>query len=393
MVVICTGGTSAPLPATEAVVAFTSAALATLLAESGYVWITPVLPFLSLPPIVASTFCAADPPAVPTFTSAESSALLNLQFGADFSSGISKLQDLVLNCAWYALCHCTSGTLVPPGAAAPPPAGTPITTPPPAGVATPCGTFSGGPSNTSPSHYTNIIHITSLPVGATSVHLDLENRVAGAGPHNNIQFAIAQYAPDSAVVITQSQPFLLSGATDSTDIPIAAGAGTLDVSVTSGTIANTNDIYVTGAITCGGTASGQPIPPAAPLPPANNAQLEAILALVTLIQRQLVPFGYVPGGSHSVSGSGEISVQGLIGAKIVITDAIAGTIGAVAGDPEENFGLGWITWGSADGWYPRQFLGHVDNVSFPNDAGALTLLAYSLAPGVTATITELRREP
>jgi len=44
------------------------------------------------------------------------------------------------------------------------------------------------------------------------------------------------------------------------------------------------------------------------------------MAMVTLIQRQAAPFGYVPGAIHAgLTGTGVIAIQGLIGCKVDIT--------------------------------------------------------------------------
>jgi len=51
-----------------------------------------------------------------------------------------------------------------------------------------------------------------------------------------------------------------------------------------------------------------------------QAQLDQLMAMVTLIQRQAAPFGYVPGAIHAgLTGTGVIAIQGLIGCKSVTT--------------------------------------------------------------------------
>lgn len=225
------------------------------------------------------------------------------------------------------------------------------------------------------------------------MHIAFTNTVAGAGPHNAVQFAVGQYRAGSTVNVGSGLFTVASGAIVTIDVPIIDGVSQFDVSVTSGPASNTNTFSVQLDVSCQQTPVGTPLPPAPPLSGIDNATLQSILTLVTLIQRQVAPFAYVTRATHSgLTGHGELSVQGLIGCKVIITDAIAGTIGTELGDPEVDFGLGWINWGNPDGWLPRQFLGHVDNLSYPANAGAHTRIGYSLAPGVVATLVELTRE-
>jgi len=146
-----------------------------------------------------------------------------------------------------------------------------------------------------------------------------------------------------------------------------------------------------------GTTVGPCCPPD-PILTGLIMQLAQQLALVsrdlTLVQRQAVPFGYVPGANHTgLSGAGELAIADLLGARVTITATTPGTIGSSAGNPERLFGAGYVQWGSADGFTPRVWLDQVETLTFPPYAGAYTLLAYSLPPGVVVDILELEREP
>jgi hypothetical protein len=145
---------------------------------------------------------------------------------------------------------------------------------------------------------------------------------------------------------------------------------------------------------CGGADPDSPVEPCSQSDPLwLQPQLDRIEALVTLIQRQAVPFAYVPSSEHSgLTGEGSISVQGLIGARIELTSWEA-NVGELAGDPDVIAGAGWINWGNSDGVTTREFLSAQSQVSLPAAAGQYTELHYSLALGVVATITELEREP
>jgi hypothetical protein len=114
--------------------------------------------------------------------------------------------------------------------------------------------------------------------------------------------------------------------------------------------------------------------------------------MVTLLQRQTAPFAYVSGASHtSLSGTGTVAVQGILG--VLLNVSIPTRAGEVVGTPDTRFSVGWINFGTADGYGPRQFIESDSQVLFPAVNGIWTIVGYSLLPGVTMTLTELIREP
>jgi len=121
--------------------------------------------------------------------------------------------------------------------------------------------------------------------------------------------------------------------------------------------------------------------------------LRDVNGLVTLIQRQGVPFGRVDATVHSaLTGQGTLTVADLLGVRVEIT-TVPDRIGRLGSDPEFYYDVGSISWGSADGHTAREILHTSPQLSFPRAAGAHTRLTYSLLPGVEATITEIVREP
>jgi hypothetical protein len=121
--------------------------------------------------------------------------------------------------------------------------------------------------------------------------------------------------------------------------------------------------------------------------------LDHIVKQVDLIQRQNVPFAYVPGVLHSgLTGAGQFGVSGILGLKITFT-TVPSSAGVSIGNPNNLWNLGWINVGSVDGWQPRVWLSDNPQILFPNDMGAMTLLGFSLLPGVVANVLELKREP
>src|SRR5260370_24976068 len=115
--------------------------------------------------------------------------------------------------------------------------------------------------------------------------------------------------------------------------------------------------------------------------------------MVTLIQRQQVPFAYVPGTVHpNLANTGELTVQGLLGVKLQPT-IIPTTIGSEEGDPLEYFDMGWICWGTADGFDNRERLTHSPQLSLPNLASTFPPIGYSFPPRLRDTIPYLLPQP
>jgi hypothetical protein len=395
---LCGGGTSGPKPAVAAVVTYSSGLIALLLADFGAPWLTPVIPLLGLDSLVLSTFCGTDPPAIPTFTSAETEAILKLNFGADYDSGISKLTDLVEHLIWYDACQCTTGSPTTLPAAAAPPSGTPILVAPYPQATTACKIlapqgftvtpstgpiFAGQLSNVSAAGV--ILDVTSTRVTMhTSVH---------TSPGENVTFTVTHERVTTTTVVLDTTTFTLTPAqTIVVTIPWTVGAGAIRGFFSGVAGTGSTDATIGFENFCGGDVPGGETSPCCPPDPATQSSLDAILALVTLIQRQLAPFGTVHGASHTgLTGAGQLSVTGLIGVAVDLTTT-PGRVGLVAGDPDTVFDVGWINVGTADGWGPRHFITSDPFVLSPV-SGDVTLIGYSLPADVVATITELVREP
>jgi hypothetical protein len=386
------GGTSVPNTGAAAVVDYSSGLLAAIFAAYDITWLIPVIPLVGLGPLTLATFCASDPPTVPTFTSAETNAILQLTFGADFNSGISKLKDWALNAIWYDACHCTGGAatpLVAPSA----PAGTPIFQPPVSPGTTPCYTvtYANDPMNASSSIRRFTASLASLG-SPTSVRVTTTTSVAsGTGPaitdtveFNGVSGALISAA--SAFAQTHSQTLVhtysLPPNTYTVDVNIQANG-------TTGITAHTTVLDVF----CNGDAPGGVQSPCCPPDTATQAYLDLILKAVTLIQRQAVPFAYVTSTAHTgLSGAGTIPINGLLGVKVTAT-TVPANLGVIGTTPAEHFDMGFVTFGTADG-YPHSYrLEHSPQLMLPARCSAFTEFAYDLPPGVVITVTELLREP
>jgi hypothetical protein len=118
----------------------------------------------------------------------------------------------------------------------------------------------------------------------------------------------------------------------------------------------------------------------------------SIEQLLTLVQRQGVPFGYVPGTVHAgLSAAGDFTVADLIGLAVDITTRPA-TYPSFGGDPDTYHNLGKISVGTGDGWERSWWATHDPYLILPI-SGAITKVGYTFPSGIVATITELVREP
>ncbi len=136
--------------------------------------------------------------------------------------------------------------------------------------------------------------------------------------------------------------------------------------------------------------TGTPGLPSDPNAPGNLAALQA---QVNLLQRQLVPFGYVAGTAHAgLVGSGTFAITGLLGIRVVLT-TIPGTIVQDGSNPPFLFNVGWVSMSTADGFIDETRVHAAGQVWQPRIASDATQVGYSFGPGVVATITELTRLP
>lgn len=400
MTAICSGGTSSARPGFGASVALTVPAIAGLLNNIPTPWAVGFAAYLGLIAYDLNTFCTVDPPAVPTITAADALALLTFLDPIGHAQAVAKFEQLVGAYAWYQLCQCdsvaTPAPPTPPGA----PVGLPNIDPPALGPprppADPCQTFvQGAWFNVDPGLTQHTGVQSFLGLGVTSVEFTLQTQlVTPPGPSCEWQIVWMHQNADNTLTTVRTDT-IFPGVTETIVRlivpPDGATAQQTLITAYSGTGRVQENITI--RYFCGGNVPGGP-PTPCPADPMLAGMLAQILELVTLIQRQAVPFAYISGASHTgLTGNGQLAVQGLIGAKVTITANAPGTIGVQAGDPEYLWDAGWINWGSADGFSPRQVLSATTTLSLPPNAGAYTLLGYSLAPGVVVTIQELAREP
>lgn len=398
MTAICGGGTSSAQSGYGEALYMVPSMVAALLNNIPTLWAVPLAGFIGAVTYELSSFCATDPPAVPTFTASDVVDLLNPYRPAEFLDAQQKFQDLVGAYAWYQVCKCdTVSTPAPPTAPAAP-TGMPSINPPsvapgyPTGQACQLTNYSLDIPGDNTNHQLGWV---DLPSGATYITYDGAFTDMPSSPTPDTSATI-QFR-DSSGGIYGGYTVGYTGALHNQhhqEGALLPQYVQFQVSYFGGTGQPTRHIDVSVGIYCGTTpgSTGGPYPTPCPTDPFVLGLLQQILALTTIIQRQAVPFSYIFGTAHSgLSGEGHIDVQGLLGVKVQL-DTYGTGVGVESGDPDEFFEAGWITWGNADGSTKREWITHSPFVSLPSVAGQYTRLGYTLGQGVTATITELVRE-
>ena len=471
MTAICGGGSSGPNPGLDAVLTFSSGRIIQLLVKAGLSEFSVVLPFIGTIPAVLSGFCSSDPPSMTALTSDEADAVLGLQIGADFFSGLGKLKDIILNLIWLDVCQCTSGTLTPPTPPATPSTG-PVFVPPQPDLTPVLGpwypmqiadckilTLGGGSPARPALWYTwgfddsawttpvpptgFLLHgsppffwpdwsqVTGYQFGANApVNTSLPGLAdvlapADPMPHNYEQFLIRWkvYIGD----VTPGAGVMRVGSIQETDggwssgaiwvngaqsiapgsalnaqtamgriIPNAWNMFGLDVNPSNTGSANTWGSHGGVYLGLDWSVTQAPLHQTACCPPdvTTQAYLDSIMQMVTLIQRQAVPFAYVYGDNHvALTGDGEIApVSGLLGVSIDVT-TIPSTVGSAIGTPQHLFDVGYVTLGTSDGWLRSRRIDADGTLEIATPGvGAITRVGYTLAPGVEIDLRELIRE-
>lgn len=345
------------------------------------------------------TFCTTDPPADPGMTAEDWVALLNPFTLSDAVLARSRFRDWLGHYLWDTFCKCDNGTVPTPFTPPSAPADLPAVNDPGVGPTYPtdqaCASgvhqFVQAASNTS----VYFGPITPLPSGAATCMVDADFSALATTNGTlsaTVRFGTVGYSGYPSAQFPSSQPTAYldtTGVHNTGALAVPSGATAWWWAIGGSNITPTPiTVDATASIYCGGA-----VPTPAPADPFTQLMLDQILQLVTLIQRQSVPFAYVFGAEHSgLSGSGHLDVQGLLGVKVQL-DTWGGGVGTESADPDEWFNAGWITWGNADGSTKREWITHSPFVSLPAEAGQFTRVGYTLGSGVTATITELVREP
>jgi hypothetical protein len=392
MTALCGGGTSGPKLITDAVAAYGAGRLTQLLIAGGVSELSAFLPVALLAPIAMSAFCSSDPPSMTALTSDEATALATQDFGPDYFNAVGKVKDILLNLVWNDACQCTSGTYtapVPPAS----PTDIPVVQPPtPSGVL-PCVAF--GPTSAQVIGAATSFNVGGpayLGLNASQIIIDSHAVVVTVDGGWNLRVIFPAVTSTGFAGLTLN--FTRFAGDTQTVLAVPPGSTSFNiVEGANGTANAYSGVTQRWRVFCNGDQPTGVQSPCCPPDQSTQNYLDLILKAVTLIQRQAVPFGYIATTAHSgLSGAGSFDIQGLIGVKIDVT-TIPTPIGREGTSPTEYFDMGFVTFGTPDGYPQAIRLERESQVALPARCSAFTVLAYDLHPSVVATITELVREP
>ena len=406
MTAICGGGTSSPKPGIAPTIFISSSAAGALLNNVPTLWAVPLAAYIGALTYNASTFCSTDPPADPGITATDIVNLVAGPLNAGFGSAAQKVAQLVSRYAWYQFCECD--TVATPAPPSPPsePAGAPDINPVylPAPTVGACASYENTVDGTygSPNSTFGVIgsgaRSTSagsvpIPIGTTSVRLHWGMSFVPSGSSSALW--ISGYNVNGSLILSQQRTLVSAGGDFVDTFTVPTGVVSIksveDLGSGSGQAVS---VHVLAEFYCGGQTPSMPATPCCPPDPLITAKLQQIMDLVTLIQRQGVPFGSIPGDVHSgLSGNNHFAVSTpMLGVQVDVT-TLPASLGIESGDPQRHFDVGYVSLGNEDEWFGTRRVTNLGNIWQPRWAGMVTRVGYSFHPGVVATITELVREP
>lgn len=390
MTALClNNGTSSVKAGTALAAVITTTYIQNQLITTGYPWLIAAAAALEIVPFAVTAFCSTDPPAIPTFTLQDYLAMFNVADPVNNPVAMKKLQDLMLHLIWFDFCQCDANPQPVLPAPQTAPTGVPAQGPTGGSVGV-CYSPPGDTIFNLPISIQQTQTQPGFPINATSSKVTI-TRTGAAGNQVDAGFVSFVSPGGTDVLITQS--WALFGGVQSAvvNIPVAGGADAIRFQVNqdpggSGQIRFHVDFY------CASGSGSSSSPTTSTPDPTLVAIMTQILQAVTLIQRQIVPFAYVPGTSHlNLTGSGQFAVQGILGLAIGMNSIPQG-IGSAPGDPTEYFDTGFITLGTADGFSESFRIHHNPTLKLDINP-SYTLVGYTLPPGVNISVTELKREP
>lgn len=406
---ICASGASIQKPGIADTVIISSVVLAATVGKKLPWLVDAIAGTASLVNLHLPDFCTVDPPADPGLSGLDLVAILTLGNANPDPGPMNRMGQLIERAIWDTVCQCTTGATPAITVPASPPSGAPVVNPPTV-VTQPavgnCFAVSkvGISNGDTLNHYhtdggdSTTLTMFPLPQGAAYMTVCAQATAAGVSPQPRLfTFIIRNAVGTNLSPVASAGPAPTGspgGGPTSVCQTIALPAGAVSFALQSasfGGATSTGTFSAQWSISCGGLA-GQPSEACCPPDPVATGLLNSILQMVTLVQRQIAPFGYVPGASHTaLSGNGTIAVSGLLGVKVDLTTTPA-RLGEIAGDPVSIWEAGWINVGTSDGFGPRLFISSDPMIVLPV-SGAATLIGYSIPDDVVVTITELVREP
>ncbi len=397
MTALCGGGPSGLQPGKPEDIVLTTSAVAALLNNIPTAWAVPLAGALGLLSYHLTTFCTTDPPGYPTFSAGDWLLIYTADPSPAGHTARQKLVDTIDTYLWYQMCQCTSTTTpsVPTGPSAPTDA--PVVNPPTVGPAFPTGSPCGSYVSAGNSADTTVAQDSvRFPIGTATLittHLDPPLTFTGS---QCFEIDLLYRNASGTVIGGGGTGGSTTGYFASRSLAVPSGTATYEFHMNHTACAYTPSFAYdfSASVYCGSSPgdTGGPVPQPCLPDPMVQIMLERILELVTLIQRQNAPFAYISGTAHTgLTGTGTLSVSGILG--LLVNASVPSSTSELAGTPDIRLPIGRVNFGTSDGYRDRDQLVTDSQVIFPSTAGIYTIVGYSLEPGVTATLTELVREP
>lgn len=417
----CSGGTSSArqgVPETNAVAGGLITEGLTLVSP----WLIPFAALVDSFLYQATSQCATDPPAMPSFDASDISNLIGGVLNPNVGTTLQKIKDALLNVLWDRFCKCDNGT-VTTTLPIPPPAGVTLNT---GGPSQPCfqGTYVGKPpfrnltdglffwpDVTQQMVPTNglfrgyatgqgTITTYGIPAGITQLtgsrHLPVLQS-CGCGTAAGM-FVSWFDASNTKIADDNTNSFVTvgSGCDDNFVIPFRPTATYWHVSVDAGVLGGCGtqieDFRVQMQTWCGGGPGA--FSSCCPPDPSVLIGIQNILnAIASLnLQNNPLPSGWIAGERHSgLSGSGSFTLIGdAIGILVDMTTLPVGTA-VVPGNPTFYWDAGFLTPIAAGsplrGW--RLVFQH-ESFALPRFTDSI---GYTLEHGTVVNVTELLPVP
>lgn len=373
----------------------------------GNAWASLVV-FAASQTITLSTFCATDPPALPTFSAGD---ILDIVEGFPLSNkpGYLKLLQLIQYYAWFNYCQCLTGApptpspgpTIPPGS---PSVGNPGSGGTPTPTFQPCltqsdtntwGFSSGG------SFLISLSSTSAFIAGKTSLEWHAINHIFSGGGVTITQ-RIRAFDAGNVQLASVTYPAVAPGGT--WDLVFTIPNNTILIQIDAPTITGPgiSQLYdpATSALGyhidwyCGNGPNGAPQVPCCPPDPNDQALLLQIQNAVNFLIASLP--APVNSFAHStvhagLSGSGSFGISGTAISIRVDLTTIPAHIGEAIGDPNVYFDAGFIAFETVEGAYSN------NRITYQTQIFSVPLLGYqvdyTLQNGVIATFTELTRGP
>jgi hypothetical protein len=364
--------------------------------------------FLASQVLELDTFCASDPPSVPTFTASDITDILEGFAGLN-TPGYAKLVQLCQVALWHVYCQCDGGAATTPTEPTYPTApvvSNPGDGPVPLPGGTPCfepaDWFETLPFSGVSDFNSNALHTVTWPGGITAVKVG-SSAFATSGTPWPVTYFVDWYKGDGGTLLGTSSWTQTQESISLYDQPAIwhppFGFDHIKLRAHSDNpLAGNVSQRAHFTAYCGALNEPNAVPCCPPDPNLQALLLQvlngvtAMYGQVTLLQRYMLPFGSVLGAAHSgLSGQGSFAVSRLLGVQVVIT-TLPAALGVEVGSPDFHFDVGWISIMTPDGFIDERRVTATTQAWYPRMMADAATLGYSFHAGVVATITEVEAE-